>query len=112
MSFRDKAGVKRYENRFKWWVDPEGKTYDECYFEEVKELNGKLMEKEWTNNSNVYPENDCPVFCGHYWLKDKKPKIQTKNVVCVDYSVAKEQHFRFIPVEWRAEIFQMKILYL
>lgn len=89
-SFKDTAGVERFENRFKWWINPEGKTYDECYFEEVKELNGKLMEKEWTNNLKVYPETECPVFCGHYWMKEKEPMIQTKNVVCVDYSIAKD----------------------
>lgn len=89
-SFKDKAGVERFENRLKWWIDPKGKTYDECYFEEVKELNGKLMEKEWTNNSAIYPETESPVFCGHYWLKDNKPNIQTNNVACVDYSVAKD----------------------
>lgn len=89
-SFKDKAGIERFDNRFKWWVDPEGKTYDECYFEEVKELTGKEMEIEWINNSSLYSEDEVPVFCGHYWLKDKKPKIQSKNVVCVDYSVAKD----------------------
>jgi len=88
-SFKDKAGVERFENRFKWWIDPKGKTYDECYFEEVKELTGKEMEIDWVNNTWIYAETASPVFCGHYWLKDNEPKIQSKNVVCVDYSVAK-----------------------
>jgi hypothetical protein len=37
-----------------------------------------------------YAPDEKPVFFGHYWLEDKTPAIQTPNVVCLDYSVAKQ----------------------
>ena len=39
---------------------------------------------------DIYPGTAPPVFFGHYWLEDKFPVIQSDNVVCLDYSVAKE----------------------
>jgi len=30
-----------------------------------------------------------PVFIGHYWLQADLPMMQSSNVVCLDYSVAK-----------------------
>ena len=38
---------------------------------------------------NIYPSDAPPVFFGHYWLEDKYPVIQSENVICLDYSVAK-----------------------
>ena len=35
-----------------------------------------------------YPEDDVPVFIGHYWL-DGQPRPLANNIVCLDYSVAK-----------------------
>ena len=33
--------------------------------------------------------NPPPVFFGHYWMEDAWPVIQSHNVICLDYSVAK-----------------------
>ena len=38
----------------------------------------------------VYPKEAPPVFFGHYWMEDSYPVIQSSNVVCLDYSIAKE----------------------
>jgi len=40
-------------------------------------------------NPYFYPADAPPVFFGHYWMEDTNPVIQEKNVVCLDYSVAK-----------------------
>jgi len=40
-------------------------------------------------NVNIYPYDAALVFFGYYWLEDKFPVIQTANVICLDYSVAK-----------------------
>ncbi len=43
------------------------------------------------NNENFtpYDANMPPVFFGYYWLTGH-PSVQSKNAVCVDYSVAKD----------------------
>lgn len=89
--FFDKDGKKRFETRIKWWNDPSKSTYDEYFFEEVKELKGKKVDPEHIKSENYYNENDIPVFCGHYWLEGK-PELQTRNVACIDYSVAAENN--------------------
>lgn len=86
-SFNDKDGHKRTEMRIKWWLDPTQSTYDEYYFEEVKELKGKPVDLNDLKSISYYEEDNVPVFCGHYWLNGK-PTLQSKNVACVDYSVA------------------------
>lgn len=88
--FEDKDGTKRFTNRAKWWYDPMECSYNEYYFENVYELNGSPIDLNMINYNGIYKTNDIPVFCGHYWLNDKVPTIQTQTVACVDYSVAKD----------------------
>lgn len=85
----DEGNVKRHHNRVKWWLDPSQRTYNEYYFEEVKELTGTPVDINLVTTKKYYSGNEVPVIFGHYWLKDNEPKIQTNNVACVDYSVAK-----------------------
>ena len=37
-----------------------------------------------------YPPEEKPVFFGHYWLREENPYLQSQNVCCLDFSVAKE----------------------
>jgi hypothetical protein len=32
-----------------------------------------------------------PDFFGHYWLTGAEPEIQTKNICCLDFSIADER---------------------
>lgn len=36
-----------------------------------------------------YPADAPPVFFGHYWLSDARPRQRAPNVACLDYSVPK-----------------------
>ena len=36
-----------------------------------------------------YPSGKKPVFIGHYWMKGSSPERLTRNIACLDYSVAK-----------------------
>jgi hypothetical protein len=36
-----------------------------------------------------YGRDEPPVFFGHYWLADERPRLLAHNVCCVDYSVAR-----------------------
>lgn len=89
--FYDKDGKKRYKTRIKWWLNPFKSTYCQYLFEFVEELKGKPVDPIHLESINFYNENDIPVFCGHYWLEGD-PEIQTRNVACIDYSVAAENN--------------------
>ena len=83
----DKDGHIRSANRIKWWVKPGSSSYKEFLFN----CPDSLMEEKVSSdlNINIYPIDAPPVFFGHYWLEDKFPVIQSANVICLDYSVAK-----------------------
>ena len=87
--FLDKDGHKRTETRTKWWMNAEGLDYNDYFFFETAELeNQKIKHGEMTDN-NFYADDQVPVFFGHYWLRGE-PVLQKPNVVCLDYSIAKE----------------------
>ncbi len=44
---------------------------------------------EMTADARHYPEDECPVFFGHYWLKHPHPAIMRNNICYLDFSVAK-----------------------
>lgn len=86
ISFQDSDGRSRNDMRVKWWSDPFG-----CTFNEIG-LSGQFPEipvdDEIAKSIRTYPADDMPLFFGHYWLKGE-PHIQTKNVCCLDFSIAK-----------------------
>ncbi len=85
-SFKDKDGTTRTEIRVKWWLDPEETTIRDL---SVIDLGETLPD---TLDHNIafenYSSDEKPVFFGHYWL-DGQPHLQTPNVCCLDFSVAK-----------------------
>lgn len=87
-SWPDKDGNMRKENRIKWWVSSEGSTYNEFLFDCPVELQNEIIDEEV--NAVVYPADAPPVFFGHYWMNSPFPQIQTGNVACLDYSIAKD----------------------
>ncbi|MFN5634825.1 MAG: metallophosphoesterase [Flavobacteriia bacterium] len=83
-SFFDKDGHERRHCRLKWWQPLEkrrilGDVMMAC----PDSLSEDLITKEYYD----YQDNKT-VFFGHYWLKGL-PKLENRNAICLDYSVAK-----------------------
>ena len=83
----DKDGNIRTQNRIKWWMEPNNALYHEFLFDCPEELKEQMVSSHV--DALVYPAEAPPVFVGHYWLRDSYPVIQSHNVVCLDYSIAK-----------------------
>ena len=86
-AWHDKDGHLRTSNRVKWWVDKNHATHDAFLFNCPELLHGQPLPQDL--QLEVYPSDAPPVFVGHYWLEDRWPIIQSENVICLDYSVAK-----------------------
>jgi len=87
ISFNDKDGKERHEVRIKWW-DESLETYQQASVSEIPSLNNSPainIPKE--NKIAGYPNQDKPVFFGHYWFTGTPERIRD-NVACLDYSVA------------------------
>ena len=86
--FSDKEGTIRHHIRVRWW-DQDAKTYQKAFLgPESARINipeGPID----TDHLIDYRHDSPPVFLGHYWMNDKKPKPLAKNIACLDYSVAK-----------------------
>lgn len=100
--FHDKDGTKREDARIKWWLHPDGLTFDQFLFGDIHDLKGQPILKGSFENHNSYSSSEKPVFIGHYWLNEEDPVLQTKNVVCLDYSVAKGG--KLVAYRWNGEI--------
>lgn len=91
ITFLDKDKHERNQIRIKWWENPVGKSYKEV---SVKmEDSFKDLTVAVPSDKAIFPiygNDEKPVFFGHYWLEDVKPKLQKPNVCCLDYSVAKK----------------------
>lgn len=86
-AWHDKDGHIRTTNRIKWWIDPSNNKHDSFLFNCPDALKDQPIPSDL--KLNIYPAQAPPVFIGHYWLEDKWPVIQSDNVICLDYSVAK-----------------------
>lgn len=85
--WHDKDGHARTTNRIKWWVDPTTNSFGEFLFNCPESMLTENIPEDV--KVNIYPSKAPPVFFGHYWLEDMFPVIQSENVICMDYSVAK-----------------------
>ena len=95
----DKEGNRRTENRYRWWMDPKNCTLGTFLFHCPPALQEQMIEKQI--QTVVYPADAPPVFFGHYWLEDAYPVIQTGNVVCLDFSIARGGHL--VAYRWNGE---------
>lgn len=85
-SYHDKEGTLRTVMRTQWWG--EVGSYRACYIG-PEEARGNIPDIPIVGDPLVhYPEDDVPVFIGHYWL-DGQPRPLANNIACLDYSVAK-----------------------
>lgn len=87
--FKDKDGAKRNNIRIKWWEDPKKMTYRSICVHPVRKLSDTPIVLSDLSSTSYYPENEKPVFFGHYWLVDE-PALFRNNICCLDYSVANE----------------------
>jgi hypothetical protein len=86
-AWSDKDGHFRTANRVKWWKESTHATHGELLFNCPDLLKDQALPADL--KLEIYPEEAPPVFFGHYWLEDKWPVIQSQNVVCIDYSIAR-----------------------
>ena len=84
----DKDGHLRNSNRTRWWVNLFENNYGNWLFNCPPEMEALTIVTDGIR-PYFYPADAPPVFFGHYWMEDTTPVIQEKNVVCLDYSVAK-----------------------
>ncbi|MHC4457426.1 MAG: metallophosphoesterase family protein [Planctomycetota bacterium] len=90
-AFEDKDGIKRDQIRIRWWKQPTEKTYGELVFPSTYlKCVKKRIDPEEAAKLEAYNDH-VPVFFGHYWLTGAEPEIQTKNICCLDYSIADER---------------------
>jgi hypothetical protein len=98
-SFSDKDGNSRHEIRVRWWG--KGTTYRDVYMGPKSALTQIPDEPILGDHMIEYGENEKPVFLGHYWM-DGEPTPLTKNIACLDYSVAKRGG-KLVAYQWDGE---------
>jgi len=88
LSFTDKDGHERRETRLKWWLQG-SQSYRSAALV-PKETEGQLPDNIPVPDEKMidYSVELPPVFFGHYWMHGT-PVLQSPNICCVDYSVAK-----------------------
>ncbi len=87
-SFEDKDKTKRHEVRIKWWINESSSLGDVAFPIGVLDEQAAADYLIHAKDLIGYPEDEKPVFIGHYWLHDKPRKL-ADNVACLDYSVAR-----------------------
>ena len=98
-AWKDKDGHDRTKNRLKWWIESRKSSHGELLFDCPPELMDKMISENI--NSIPYSKNAPPVFFGHYWLDDTYPVVQAANVICLDYSIAKQGSL--VAYRWNGE---------
>jgi hypothetical protein len=73
--------------RVKWWVEPQGFTFQEWSFESKFKLPNYTIPQEIIPIFNAYPEDAPIVFFGHY-CRGSGPWVIKDNVCCVDACVS------------------------
>jgi hypothetical protein len=87
---RSRDGFERRFFRAKFWSD-NPKTYGDVAFQPdplPDDLFNRPLSEEEKLRLTHYPEDEVPVFFGHYWLQGRPAPIK-HNVCCVDYSAVK-----------------------
>ncbi len=87
LTFTDKQGYVRRRIRVNWWKKIEQPTLKNICVPPENHL-PEIPMIDFYQNFEHYPENEKPIFFGHYW-KNGIPKLETHNVCCLDFSIAK-----------------------
>ena len=92
-SYLDKEGNRRTQMRIRWY-EPQRQQLISEYMMPPGQPHDSTLDVPFTNSGQPrtvgYPQDEVPVFVGHYWMTDPTPSRLTPNVACVDYSVAKD----------------------
>ena len=97
ISFNDKDGKERHEIRIKWW-DESLETYQQASVSDIPSLNNfPAINIPKENKIAGYPNEDKPVFFGHYWFSGE-PGILKDNAACLDYSVGNKE--KLVCYQW------------
>jgi hypothetical protein len=81
-------GTLRPEFRVRWWANLEGLSCADAIFPECSQVPDLPPAK--MPECVPYPEDACPVFFGHYAIRDgREPAPQAANLACLDYGVGK-----------------------
>ena len=74
--FNDKDGKKGHDIRIKWW-DGSLKTYQQASVSEIPSLNNSPdLSLQKGSKISGYPDEDKPVFFGHYWFTGTPERIK------------------------------------
>ena len=90
LTMTDKDGNVRYRFRTRWYLSPNGLSYQDYAFEPNLVKTQDPLDSGIVDYARPYPLNERPVFVGHYWLRSESPSLLASNVACLDYSVAKD----------------------
>jgi hypothetical protein len=87
--FKDTGGHTRKQVRVEWWHN------DNQVLADVAMPRDTFANSVWAQNYCVerqllpgYDPLDKPLFVGHYWMKSSQCEPLTKNIACLDYSIA------------------------
>jgi hypothetical protein len=97
--FHDKDGNERNAVRVKWWINENCTLRDAAFQTNLLDENTVSIEMK-AEDFLGYPENEKPVFFGHYWFQGTPSKLAT-NVACLDYSVARGG--KLVAYQWDGE---------
>ena len=84
----DDSGQAHRSFRSKWWVNPDGMTFNELSFENQFDLPLYTIPKELISERSSYDENAPIVFFGHYCMKNGD-NIIAPNLCCLDSCVSR-----------------------
>jgi len=85
--FLDKDGNRRTEARIRWWARNPDRLSEALLFQRMPE--GLDPDAAYENPGHPsYPEDDHPVFFGHYW-RSGPVEPERPNAACLDYSIGK-----------------------
>lgn len=101
--FFDHAGTKRHHFRARWWERPDGTlNCRQLVFPEDPGFPQEPVGEAAYDLFQPYPEDDPPVFFGHYFKPAESPlRPERKNVACLDHSAAKDGPL--VAYCWRGE---------
>lgn len=86
LQIKAKDGTERNTIRLKWWKN-EAKKIGDIVLSENDDLS-EIKDIIIDNHIPRYKSTEVPCFIGHYWFSGE-PNLIAKNLICLDYSVAK-----------------------
>lgn len=100
-AFHDKDGNIRHHIRVRWW-DQAAATY-QAAFMGPESARTHIPHDEVSGDHLIdYGHDQPPLFLGHYWMNDTTPAPLSRNIACLDYSVAKPGG-KLVAYRWQGE---------